>query len=231
MIGLIGAMAVEMEALSAQMTEKKTVIIGMDTFMSGRLFGVETVLAICGPGKVNAAICTQSMITNYSPDWVLNLGVAGAGDTGVKIGDMVVATACVQHDVDTSAVGDPVGLISKINLIELPCDDVLRARLVKAAEVLSDAKAYEGIVATGDQFIHRAEDKTRIHQLFGAKAVEMEGGAVAQVCHAFGVPCGVLRSISDQADGQAELDYPSFVKLAADHSQQVVKQLLTELLS
>ena len=211
MIGLIGAMAVEVEALEKKLEGRRETTIGMDTF----------VLAVCGPGKVNAAVCTQKMITAFSPDWVLNLGVAGAGTDGVRIGDLVVATAAVQHDADTSPLGDPVGMVSKVNLVELPCDEELRARLVAAAKK-ADLTIHEGIIATGDQFIHDGATRARIHQLFGALAVEM----VAHACLLNGVKCGVLRSISDQADGHSDMDYPTFTALAAAHSQQVVENLL-----
>lgn len=226
MVGLIGAMAVEVESLMAQMENKQETRIGMDVFVSGKLFGQEAVLAVCGPGKINAALCAQSMIQAFHPEWVLNLGVAGAGAEGVSIGDMVIATAAVQHDCDTSPIGDPVGLVSKINLVELPCDEALRARLVKAANSLKDVNVHEGIIATGDQFINKGDVRKRIHDLFGAKAVEMEGAAVAHACYMHGVPCGVLRSISDQADGHSDMDYPTFVQLAASHSEQVVENLL-----
>ena len=228
MYGLIGAMSVEVEALMAQLEDRREQRIGMDVFVSGRLFGKDAVLAVCGPGKINAALCAQSMILHYHPAWILNLGVAGAGDTSVSIGDMVIATAAVQHDMDTSPIGDPVGLVSKINLVEIPCDEILRARLVKAAAGVEGMKVHEGIIATGDQFIHSGDVRSRIHDLFGAKAVEMEGGAVAHACYVHGVPCGVLRSISDQADGHSNMDYPTFTKLAASHSQQVVERLLRE---
>lgn len=228
MIGLIGAMAVEVEALMEQLEGRSEQRIGMDLFVSGRLYGVEAVLCVCGPGKVNAALCAQSMILHYHPEWVLNLGVAGAGDTDVAIGDMVVAVSAVQHDVDTSPIGDPVGMVSKINLIEIPCDAFLRQRLVQAASCVEGMKVHEGVIATGDQFIHDGQTRGRIHAQFRAKAVEMEGGAVAQACYMHGVPCGVLRSISDQADGQSEMDYPTFTKLAASHSQQVVELLLKQ---
>lgn len=228
MIGLIGAMAVEVEALTAKLENAVTQKIGMDTFVSGKLFGKDAVLAVCGPGKVNAALCAQSMIVNYHPEWVLNLGVAGSGEEGIGIGDMVIATCAVQHDMDTSPIGDPVGLVSKINLVEIPCDEALRARLVKAAQTLGDTNVYEGVIATGDQFINKADVRSKIHAQFHAKAVEMEGGAVAHACYMHGVPCGVLRSISDGANGQSDMDYPTFTKLAASHSQKVVELLLTE---
>lgn len=227
MIGLIGAMAVEVEGLMDKMTERTETKIGMDTFVSGKLFGTDAVLAVCGPGKVNAALCAQSMILRFVPEWVLNLGVAGAGEEGVGIGDMVIATAAVQHDSDTSPLGDPVGMVSKINLVEIPCDKALHDRLTAAARQIAGVKVHEGVIATGDQFINKGDVRVTIHERFGAKAVEMEGGAVAQACYMHGVPCGVLRSISDQANGQSDMDYPTFTKLAASHSQQVVELLLT----
>ena len=226
MYGLIGAMSLEVEALMAQMADRREKKIGMDLFVSGKLFGKDAVLAVCGPGKVNAALCTQSMILHYQPEWILNLGVAGAGDESVSIGDMVIATVAVQHDMDTSPIGDPVRLVSKINLVEIPCDASLREKLVQAASAVEGMKVHEGVIATGDQFIHSGDVRSRIHGLFGAKAVEMEGGAVAHACYMHGVPCGVLRSISDQADGHSDMDYPTFAKLAASHSQQVVENLL-----
>lgn len=229
MIGLIGAMGREIEGLMARVADPKETNIGMERFISGRLFGQEAVLAVCGPGKINAALCAQSMILHFHPDWVLNLGAAGAGEDGMAIGDMVVATAAVQHDVDTSTVGDPVGLVSKLNVIEFPCDAALRARLVAAAAVLKDARIHEGIIATGDQFVNQADVRQAIHDRFQARAIEMEGAAVAHACYVMGVPCGVLRSISDKADGHSDMDYPAFVELAAGHSMQVVEALLTEM--
>ncbi len=229
MIGLIGAMSVEVEKLLEQLQNRQDTTIGMDTFSTGRLFGVEAVLSVCGPGKVNAALCAANMISAFKPQWIVNLGVAGAGEESVSIGDMVIATAAVQHDMDTSPIGDPVGFVSKIGLVEIPCDAALRAALVEAAASVADMKVHEGVIATGDQFICDGETRARIHNLFGAKAVEMEGGAVAHVCHAMHVPCGVLRSISDQANGHSTMDYPTFTQLAASHSEQVIEALLRKM--
>ena len=167
MIGLIGAMAVEVEGLMARMENRAERRIGMDTFVSGKLFGQDAVLAVCGPGKVNAALCAQSMILAYHPEWVLNLGVAGAGDEDVSIGDMVIATCAVQHDSDTSPLGDPVGLVSKVNLVEFPCDEGLGSRLERAARRLDGVRVHRGVIATGDQFIHKGDVRRRIHMRSG----------------------------------------------------------------
>lgn len=226
MIGLIGAMNVEVEALEEKLQDRKEKRVGMDLFVYGKLFGQETVLAVCGPGKINAALCAQSMILHFQPKWILNLGVAGAGEEGISIGDMVIATAAVEHDMDTSPIGDPVGYVSKIGLIEIPCDLQLREMLVRAAGSVEGMRVHEGIIATGDQFISKAETRKMIHERFGAKAVEMEGAAVAHACYMHSVPCGVLRSISDHANGESEMDYPTFTRIAAAHSQQVVEHVL-----
>lgn len=226
MIGLIGAMSVEVENLLVQLENRRDEQIGMDVFSTGKLFGQEAVLVVCGPGKVNAAICTTNMIARFQPQWIVNLGVAGAGADGVSIGDMVIATCAVQHDMDTSPIGDPVGFVSKIGVVEIPCDAALREALVAAAEKVEGMAVHQGVIATGDQFICDGDVRARIHNLFGAKAVEMEGGAVAHVCYAMGVPCGVLRSISDQANGHSTMDYPTFTRLAASHSEKVIEQLL-----
>lgn len=228
MIGLIGAMAMEVEALEAQMSQRHQTTIGMDTFVSGKLFGQDAVLTVCGPGKVNAALCAQMMILHFHPDWILNIGVAGSGKEGINIGDMVIATAAVQHDVDTTPIGDPLGMVSKLNMVQIPCSPALRERLVRAAKTLPDVTVYQGIIATGDQFVNNGEVRSRIHDRYQSLAVEMEGGAIAHACYVHGVPCGILRSISDRADGKSEMDFPAFAKMAAEHSQKVVECLLRE---
>lgn len=225
-IGLIGAMNVEVEALENQLSDRQVTELGMERFISGNLFGQEAVLAVCGPGKVNAALCAQSMILHFHPEWILNLGVAGSGECGIGIGDMVIASSTVQHDMDTTAVGDAPGFVSRIGLIEIPCDLRLKERLLGAARSVPKLHVHEGIVATGDQFVSSGEIREKIHRQFRAKAIEMEGAAVAHACYMHGVPCGVLRSISDNADGSAEMDYPTFTRLAASHSQIVVQRVL-----
>ena len=228
MIGIIGAMDLEINALIKQLECKKETRIGMDIFYDGILANKPVVLSVCGPGKVNAAICTQNMITCFHPEAVINMGVAGAGNDLVNVGDMVVATAAVQHDMDTSPIGDPIGYISKIGMTEVPCDAVIREKLVNAARKLEHVHVFQGIIATGDQFISDAKRRSIIHERFDACAVEMEGGAVAHVCYANNVPCGILRSLSDKANGEAEMDYPTFAAMAAEHAQLVIKSFLKE---
>jgi len=225
MIGLIGAMHVEMEQLLHSLCDHKEHKIGSMTFHTGELYGHEAVLAICGPGKVNAALCAQAMILSFKPRWVMNLGVAGAISRELTIGNLVVATSAVEHDMDTSPIGDPLGLISGINMVNLPCAPWLRNEIVTAAQGLG-LRIMEGVIATGDQFIASPEKKEWISRHFEAVCAEMEGGAVAHTCVMHGIDCAVIRSISDQADGGATMDYPKFVELAAANSAKLVKALL-----
>lgn len=228
MIGLIGAMKVEMDQLMADIVSPVTTLVGIMEYITGTLYGKEAVLAVCGPGKVNAALCAQGMIIAFQPEWVLNLGVAGAVSDTLKVGDIVIGTGAVQHDMDTVPLGDPPGLISGLNLVTLPCDSVLQQRLGKAAEGLEGLHVVKGLIATGDQFINSSEKRQWIEETFHAMSCEMEGAAIAHACYMHGIPCGIIRSISDKADGESDMDYPQFTKLAARNSTRLVQALLKQ---
>lgn len=228
MIGIIGAMKIEVDTLKAAMTDKVTEKISGIEFVSGKLYGKEAVVAQCGIGKVFAAICAQTMILKYRVDTVINTGVAGTLSGELGIADIAVSSACVQHDMDTSPLGDPVGLISGINIIEIPASGELCELVCREAERLSiNAKA--GVIASGDCFVSSAEKKRYISENFSAIACEMEGASIAQVCYVNGVDFAVIRAISDSADGSAEMDYGEFSKIAADKSAKVVKAVLENL--
>ena len=228
MIGIIGAMALEIDALAERMQIRERIRAGQDDFRVGELFGQEAVLADCGPGKVNAALTAQQMILRWQPEWILNIGVAGGADPDLRVGDIVVATDAVQHDMDTTGLGDPAGYVSKVGLVAFPCDDKLRRRLVRAASQLQDVRVVEGVIATGDQFVNDAAVARRLREQFGAAAVEMEGAAIAHACYVHRVPCGILRSISDGANQDSGMDFADFAAAAAAHAQRVVELLLTE---
>lgn len=228
MIGIIGAMDTEVRMLQADMTEIREVGIGLDTYMSGELYGQPAVVVQCGPGKVNAAICTQNMITAFHPEAVINVGVAGAGSGNVHVGDVVIARATVQHDMDTSPIGDPIGLISKINLVEIPCDEALVTELAEAVKHTDGTPCHIGVIATGDQFINDEERRNAIHERFDSLAVEMEGGAVAQTCYINRVPHAVLRTVSDESNGQSTVTYAAFAQNAAEHAQKVIKRFMED---
>ena len=228
MIGIIGAMSVEVEALKAAMTDKKEEEISGVNFVCGVLCGRDVVVAQCGIGKVFAAMAAQTMILRFGVDTVINTGVAGTLTSELGIADVAVSSACVQHDMDTSAIGDPVGLISGINVIELPADKALGECVAKAAGELG-IRCVSGVIASGDQFVSSAERKRYIVDNFGAIACEMEGASIAQVCYVNRVRYVVIRAISDSADGSAHMDYGEFVKVAAANSAKILCRMLEAL--
>ena len=212
MIGIIAAMDVEMKSLRSFMTDTKTETVSGITFVSGTLEGKLVVTAVCGIGKVFAAMCAQTMILRYQPERIVNTGVA-------------ISSAVVQHDMDTSALGDPLGLISGVNKVQLPADSDLCGQLSACATVLG-IRTETGVIASGDQFISSAERKDAIIKTFGAIACEMEGAAIGQVCYVNRVPFCVLRAISDSADGSSHMDYPTFVGMAAEQSVKLLRTFL-----
>lgn len=228
MIGIIGAMSVELERFENEMTDKqRETVCGID-FIIGKLWERDTVIAVSGVGKVNAAMCTQVMIMKYSPDFIVNSGVAGGLEPSLGICDAVVASEVVQHDMDTSPLGDPVGLISGINLVGIPCDEHLTHIL---CEAVGDAEIHClcGTIASGDQFVSTDDKRKFIAETFGAYACEMESGAIGHVCYRNSVPFCILRTVSDNADNTSPMSYPEFVKAAADNLIKIMKHFYAKL--
>ena len=226
LVGIIGAMALEVQALKDLMDNAKIETVSTIDFYSGKINGVDTVVAVAGVGKVNAAVCAQTMILKYSPDVVINVGVAGGLDTGFKIGDIAVADSVVEHDMDTSPLGDAPGYISGICMVEMPCDKAIADMMAKAVETVGTIHAKRGIIASGDQFINTQEERDKIVGNFGAIAAEMEGASIGHVCVMNNVKFGVLRAISDGANDDSPMDYPEFAKMAAANSIKIILELL-----
>ena len=227
-IGIIGAMDVEVEALKAKLDGCETVNVSGVEFFCGRLCGKDVAVAKCGIGKVFAAICAQTMILRFGVTHIINTGVAGTLTDRLGLLDVAIADGVVQHDMDTSAIGDPVGLISGINKIVLPTSKRLAELACAAAKELGK-NTLCGTVASGDQFISSAERKRFIAETFGAVCCEMEGAAIGHVCYVNGVECLIVRSISDSADGSAHMDYPQMAALAAKGSQAIIEGVLARL--
>ena len=208
-IGIIGAMACEVDPLIAQMQNAQTLTVGSIRFTEGLLCGKDTVIAQCGIGKVFAAMCAQTMILHFGVSAIVNVGVAGSLCDALRIGDIAVATRTVQHDMDTSPIGDPVGLISGINLVYLPCSERLCDLLASCIEA-QGVHYVRGTVASGDVFVASPTQRARITANFDAVACEMEGAAICQVCYANGVEVGILRAISDNCNDPSTMDYATF---------------------
>lgn len=221
-IGIIGAMQIEVEAVCAAMTDATIEEVGGITFTVGTLRGRRVVAAKCGIGKVFAAMCAQTMILTYAPAVIINTGVAGSMTDRLSIGQVALADRVVQHDMDTSAIGDPVGLISGINEIYLPTD-VAVTDTIAACVTAEQVPFLRGTIASGDQFISTAAQKQRITATFdNVIACEMEGAAIGHVCYVNQTPCAILRAISDGGDEQAAMDYPTFVAAAAQTATAVL---------
>lgn len=227
MIGIIGAMDIEVEKIKGFLTNIAEEKISGVNFVRGKFEDKDVVVAKCGVGKVFAGLCAEAMILKYSPDLIINVGVAGCLDETLKIGDIVIADQVCQHDMDTSPLGDPIGLLSDINIIKIPADKKACELFSECAEALSMSYTV-GTIASGDQFISSAEKKKFIIENFGAKSCEMEGGAIGHVCYVNNVPFSVLRAMSDGADDGAKMDFPTFVKVAAENSTNMIKLFLSK---
>lgn len=220
-IAIIGAMDIEVKQISKLMNNPQICELGKTMFISGQYKNINLIVAKCDPGKVNAAICTQTLILKFLPDQIINIGVAG-GAENMQIGDVAVATGLIQHDVDTSLIGDPVGLISGINLIELPASQMIIDNL-KQATKQSGMVAHTSIFATGDQFVER-EKINLIKNRFNADIVEMEGAAIAQACYRSDINFGAIRVVSD--NGNDHVEYQKFKYEAADRCKKIIEHYL-----
>ena len=206
MTGIIGAMEKEMHRVIEAMTEVECQTVAGITFHRGLLCGKPVVAAISGIGKVFAALCTQSMILLYHPDCIVNIGIAGSLSGSLAIGGLALADRLVQHDMDTTPIGDPPGLISGLNLVHLPCDRERLVRWERTAEA-PGVPSEIGTIASGDCFMSDPARKEWIRRTFGAIACEMEGAAVGQVCFVNDVPCNVMRVISDRGGEDSGREY------------------------
>ncbi|MBO7310937.1 MAG: 5'-methylthioadenosine/adenosylhomocysteine nucleosidase [Clostridia bacterium] len=223
-IGIIGAMSVEVDALVSHLDGvNKRTVSGID-FYEGKLYGRDAVVARCGIGKVFAAICAQTMILSFGVTHIINTGVAGTLTDRLDLLDVAIANGVVQHDMDTSPIGDPVGLISGINKVVLPTSEKMGMIAEQAARELG-FNAVRGIVASGDQFISCAERKDFIVKNFSAVCCEMEGASIGHVCYVNGVECLIVRAISDSATGEAKMEYPELVGKAATRSQRMIEKI------
>lgn len=226
-MGIIGAMEIEVAGLKHDMEIKKEVRkAGMD-FCEGVLNGQEVVVVRSGIGKVNAAVCTQILVDDFQVDAVINTGIAGSLNAEINIGDIVLSTDVLHHDMDAVNFGYEPGQIPQMDVFSFKADE----RLAKMAEevcheVNPEISVFHGRVVSGDQFVADKEVKERIVNQFHGFCTEMEGAAIAQAAYLNCIPFVVIRAISDKADDSATEDYPTFEKKAAQHCVRLVEGLL-----
>jgi len=223
-LGVVAAMPIEGAAIEAALAAPVTRTVLGRPVISGLLEGHRVLLVYGGVGKVNAALAVAALATSGAAGVVM-VGVAGAVAPGVGVGDAVVATDLVQHDVDVTAFDNPPGHF-RAGLAGGSADPGLSDCLVEAARGIG-AVVHRGPVASGDQFIASPKKSRQIGDQFGAIAVEMEGAAAAQACHQIGLPLAVLRWISDAADDHAPIDFQAFLDQVAELDLQVVRALVT----
>lgn len=228
-IGIIGAMDEEIISIKNNIDVISTRnIIGLDFYM-GKMGGNNVVLVRSGIGKVNAAVCAQVLIDMYAVDYIINVGVAGAVAKELEIGDIIISDDCVQHDFDTTAFGDPIGFISRMNVRFFKADDELIKIAKDAGEKAVDAKVYVGRIASGDQFISSNEKKAYLRNEFKASCAEMEGAAIAHSCFLNKIPFVIIRSISDKAEDSSEHDYEKFFRESAKVAADIVLDMIGRL--
>lgn len=226
-IGIIGAMEEEVNQLKEQMQDVKVVSKATLDFYEGQLAGKSVVVVRSGIGKVNAAICTQMLVDMFEVDCVLNTGIAGSLDAGIDIGDIVLSTDAVQHDMDAVAFGYEVGVIPRMETSYFVADETLRKLAKQVCEQVNpEIAVHEGRIVTGDQFIADKQKKEWLIQNFSGMCTEMEGAAIAHTAYNNRIPFLIIRAISDKADNSAEMDYPTFERMAIAHTVKLVHAMV-----
>ena len=229
-IGIIGAMEVEVAILKEKMEDVRIIKKASMDFYEGILAGKKVVVVRSGIGKVNAGICAQILADVFSVDAIINTGIAGSLNKNINIGDIVLSTDVVQHDMDATGFGYRKGQIPQMPVFFFNADDNLRRLAAEVCkEVNPDIQVFEGRIASGDQFVCDQDVKNRIVSEFSAYATEMEGAAIGQAAYLNEIPFLVVRAISDKADGSAQMDYSEFEKAAVDHSVMLTLNMLARI--
>ncbi len=230
MLGIIGAMDEEVSKLKEIMSDVEIKSKASMDFYKGKMSGKDVVVVRSGIGKVNAGICTQILVDEYGVDAVINTGIAGSLNASIDIGDIVLSTDTLQHDMDATGFGYEPGVIPRMDTSIFVADNKLR-KLAKLSceKVNPDIKVFEGRVVSGDQFISDKDKKNYIESNFHGFCTEMEGAAIAQAAYLNNIPFLVIRAISDKADDSATEDYPTFEAKAIKHSVNLVKEMVANL--
>ncbi len=226
MLGIIGAMDEEVAKIKEEMTDVSvTTVAGMD-FYQGKLRGRDAVVVRSGIGKVNAGMCSQILADRFQISAIINTGIAGSLRNEINIGDIVVSTDAVQHDMDASGFGYKKGQIPRVDTLAFEADkELIELALSCNREVNPEIQTFTGRVLSGDQFISDKEKKEWLIDTFGGSCTEMEGAAIAQAAYLNHIPYLVIRAISDKADDSAGMDYAVFEEQAIRHSVKLLLEM------
>ena len=229
-IRIIGAMDEEVAGLKQEMEIKSTAAIASMEFLEGTLLGKDVVIVRSGIGKVNAAVCAEILAGIFHVDAMINTGIAGSLNAKIDIGDIVISSDVLHHDMDATGFGYPLGQIPRMEVLSFTADDTLIHLAKEVCEQVNpEIHTHIGRVVSGDQFISDKAVKDRITANFEGYCTEMEGAAIAQTAYLNKIPFVILRAISDKADDSATVDYPTFEKKAIEHSVNLVKGMLGKL--
>lgn len=228
-VAIIGAMEEEVAILREKMDNRQDTVVANCEFYTGTLNGVDVILLKSGIGKVNAAMSTTILLERFRPDYVINTGSAGGFSASLNVGDIVISSEVVHHDVDVTVFGYEYGQVPG-----MPARYAADAKLVAIAEASAERiqgiQVVKGLIATGDSFMNDPERVAFVREkLTDLHAVEMEGAAIAQVCFQFGVPFVVIRALSDIAGKESNVSFEQFLHKAALHSSELVQMMVDEL--
>jgi len=228
-LGIIGAMDVEVATLKEKMRNITVTTVAQMEYYAGMLEGIPAVVVQCGVGKVNAAMCTQILITSFGVSHIVNTGIAGSLCAELDIADLVISKDAIHHDFDLHFWGRPIGQVPGMDVIAFPADAALTEAAFAAAEAENPGHTKIGRVASGDQFICSKEQREKIIADTDALCAEMEGASIAHTAYRNGIPFVIIRAISDKADDSAEMDYPTFERIAAHRCANVISRLAKQL--
>lgn len=228
-LALVGAMDQEIERILQSMTARQPIELAGFMFYQGKLFGQDVVLLKSGIGKVNAAIGTTLLIDRFKPQCIINTGSAGGFDPALRVGDIVISSEVVHHDVDICVLGFARGQVADMPLT-YSSDPVLVRIAEQCIEALQGIAAVHGLIGTGDAFMSDPLQVARVKADFPQiKAVEMEAAAIAQTCHRFGLPFIIIRSLSDIAGVDTDHSFETFLQTASEHSAAMVLGIVERL--
>ncbi len=228
-IAILGAMPEEIEPIVATLRDLEEIEYADNTYYKGNYKGQELIVAYSKIGKVFAALTATTLIEHFDCDMILFSGVAGAINTDLKIGDLIIADGLCQHDLDITAFGHPYGYVPEGDVC-IWADNKLKA-LAKSVAKAKKIDIKEGVIATGDQFVADPKRKEWIRETFKSDALEMEGASVAVVCNALDIPFFILRAISDSADMDAGFDFDVFLKDSAKISAEFILSMVDRLVN